>query len=195
MKNLSLILLLILFNSPVVATSSEEEDEPRPLVQVHVSVDMDAVNASLAATSESIGEISDSFRLMAETGQLDPDQQQQLTEIMQNLDQLLDATSASLDALPSLVQRSRDALVAQGDEFFSEFKFWTITFIVVLLATVIITVFGLYHFALRPLRESLTETAGNISDMVKALESTSKSLETNNQILRELLEADKSKPQ
>ena len=176
-----------------LGAATGDEDQPRPLVQVHVSVDMDAINASLASTSESIGEISDSFQLMAKNGQLDPDQQKQLTEIMQNLDQLLEATNASVDALPSLVQRSRDALVAQGDEFFSEFKFWTITLIVVLLATVIIAVFGLYHFVLRPLRDSLTETAANISDMAKALESTSASLETNNQILRQLLESKDSK--
>ena len=192
MKNLSLILLVLLASASAGA-STGAEGEPRPLVQVHVSIEMDAINESLASTSESMADISDSFQLMAQNGQLDPEQQQRLTEIFRNLNQLLDATNTSVDALPSLVRQSRDALVAQGAEFFSDIKFWTITVLVVLIATAIFGVIGLYHFVLRPLKEAVKETAANISEMAQALGSTAQSLETNNRVLRSLLEPDGEK--
>lgn len=182
-----LILLCVLVSAPALG-SDREYGEQRPLVQVNVSFEMDAINESLSATSESISDISDSFRVIAEGGQLDPEQQQHLVQIMENLDHLVDATRTSTDALPSLVNRTRDTLVAQGTEFLGDLKFWSITILIILCVALVIAIICFYYFVLRPMQRTLLEVTGNISNMAKAMENTSKSLEISNQTQRELLQ-------
>lgn len=187
MAKFVLIVLYGLMSLPAVGSTGEER-EPRPLIQVNVSVEMDAINESLKLTSESIDDISDSFQLIAESGQLDPDQQQHLLRIMENLDQLLEITSESVDALPTLVQKARDALVAQSTEVLGNLKFWSIAIIVALFTVLILAIIGLYLGVLRPLRDDIVGATANVSRMVDALESTSESLETGNTIQRKLLQ-------
>ncbi len=186
MPRLSFLLLCVLTSIPAIG-SDPQEPEQRPLVQVNVSFEMDAINESLRTTSESISEISDSFRLIAEGGQLDLEQQQQLVQIMENLDHLVEATRTSVDALPSLVERSRDTLVEQGSEFLGDLKFWSVTILIIICLVLIIATICFYYFVLRPMQRTLLEVTGNISNMAKAMENTSKSLEISNQTQRELL--------
>lgn len=160
--------------------STGEESAPQPLIQVNVSVEMDAIN-------ESINDISKSLRLIAETGELDPDQQQLLLRVMENLDRLLETTSDSVDALPALVQKAHDALVTESDEVLGDLKFWSVTIIVALFTVLILAIVGLYFFVLRPLRQKILDATANISKMAEALENTSKSLETSNTIQGNLL--------
>jgi len=179
-------MLFGLMSLPAIG-STGEESEPRPLIQVNVSVEMDAISESLRSTSESIDDISESFRLITESGQLDPDQQQHLLRIMENLDLLLETTSDSVDALPELVQQARDVLVAESDEVLGDLKFWSVTIIVALFTVLILAIVGLYFFVLRPLQQKILDATANISKMAEAMENTSKSLETSNTIQGKLL--------
>ena len=185
-------MLFGLMSLPAIG-STGEESEPRPLIQVNVSIEMDAISESLRSTSESIDDISKSFQLIAESGQLDPDQQQHLLRIMENLDLLLETTSDSVDALPELVQQARDALVAESDEVLGDLKFWSVTIIVALFTVLILAIVGLYFFVLRPLQQKILDATANISKMAEALENTSKSLETSNTIQRKLLKLNETR--
>jgi hypothetical protein len=186
MFRLSFFLTCFLMALPALA-SQQENGEPRPLVQVDVSFEMDAINESLHATSESIGEISDSFVVIAEGGQLYPEQQQQLVQIMENLDHLVEVTRTSVDALPTLVERSRGALTEQVGRFLRDLKFWAITLLVVLGVALILAIICFYYLVLSPMRRTLLEVTRNISDMARAMENTSKSLEISSETQRELL--------
>ena len=99
MLRLSFFLVCLLMAHPVLG-SEQENGEQRPLVQVNVSFEMDAINESLRATSESIGEISESFTVIAEGGQLDPEQQQKLVQIMESLDHLIEVTQDPIQHPP-----------------------------------------------------------------------------------------------
>jgi len=186
MSRLSFFLMCFLMVLPVLGSEQASRDE-RPLVQVNVSFEMDAINESLRATSESIGDISESFTVIAEGGQLDPEQQQKLVQIMESLDHLVEVTRTSVDALPTLVERSRGALAEQGSRFLRDLKFWAIILLVVLGAALILAIIGFYYLVLRPMRHTLLEVTGNISDMARAMENTSKSLEISSETQRELL--------
>ncbi|MGD2130069.1 MAG: hypothetical protein PVJ33_15030 [Lysobacterales bacterium] len=183
-------LLLIMFCGlvfPQVAGAVAEEGRASPMVQVDVIVEMDAINESLRSTSHSIQQISESIQLMAESGELDPDQQQKLSRILDNLDQVMRTTSDSVNALPSLVQRLRTAIVAQSSEILSDVKFWSIIIISGLFILVIAIGVGLYVLVLRPLQQNILSTIDNVAKIAQALEDTSRALETNNTIQQELL--------
>jgi hypothetical protein len=111
---------------------------------------------------------------------------------MDNLDHVVGATRTSMDALPALVDRSRQTLATQLNEFFDSLKFWTITILVLLCVALIIAAACLYYFALRPLQNLLFEVTGNIRDMAKTLENSAKSLEISNQVQLEFLKLSKA---
>jgi hypothetical protein len=169
------------------SASSQDESLQRPLIQVDVSVDMDAINESLKKTSESVSEISESFRLVAQGGQLNPEQQQHLVHVIENLDAMVEATRLSVDAMPSLVQRSRQSLSDQSTLFFQDLKFWSLSLLALLCAALIAAIICFYYFVLRPLQRTAMDVTANISDMAKAMENTSRSLEISSETQRELL--------
>ena len=178
---------------PQVAGAAAEEGHASPMVQVDVIVEMDAINESLRSTSHSIQQISESIQLMAESGELDPDQQQKLSRILDNLDQVMQTTSDSMNALPSLVQRLRTALVAQSSEILHDVKFWSILIIAALFTLVIAIAVGLYFLVLRPLQQNILSTIANVAKIAQALEDTSRALETNNTIQQELLKLEEAR--
>ena len=192
MSRYMLILLCCLASFEVLAAETEEA-EPRPLVQVNVSFELDAINEALESTSESFGKISDSFAVIAQGGHLDTEEQQQLVRIMDNMDQLMTVTRDSVDALPSLVEHSRDAVVAQSSEFLGELKFWAILILIFLFVGLAVAVFCSYYFVLRPMQRTLQQVTGDFSNMAKAMENTSKSLDISNQNQVELIKLSKQK--
>jgi hypothetical protein len=199
MSRLLVFLLCSLVSLPAIAAEQEaareaaqENGQQRPLIQVDISFEMDAINEALQKTSVSVDEISKSFKVLAEGGQLDGGQQQHLANIMDNLDHVVGATRTSMDALPALVDRSRQTLATQLNEFFDSLKFWTITILVLLCVALIIAAACLYYFALRPLQNLLFEVTGNIRDMAKTLENSAKSLEISNQVQLEFLKLSKA---
>ena len=195
MSRLLVFLLCSLVSLPAIAAEQEaaqENGQQRPLVQVDISFEMDAINEALQKTSVSVDEISKSFRVLAESGQLDQGQQQHLANIMDNLDHVVGATRTSMDALPALIDRSRQTLATQLNEFFDSLKFWTIIILVLLGVALIIAAACFYYFAVRPLQNLLFEVTGNIRDMAKTLENSAKSLEISNQVQLEFLKLSKA---
>jgi len=191
MSRLLTILLCGLISLPVLA-SEQEISQQRPLLQVDVFVEMEAINESLDEASRSIGEISNAFRVVAEGGQLDAEQQQQLVAILENLDHVVEATRASVDALPELVRNSRQTVTDQVNGFFSSLKFWSIAILIILGIVLIAAIICFYYFVLQPLKSTLLEATGNIANMAKAMENTSRSLEVSNQTHREMLKLHKA---
>ena len=195
MSRLLVFLLCSLVSLPAIAAEQEaaqENGQQRPLVQVDISFEMNAINEALQKTSVSVDEISRSFRVLAESGQLDQGQQQHLANIMDNLDHVVGATRTSMDALPALVDRSRQTLATQLNEFFDSLKFWTIIILVLFGVALIIAAACFYYFAVRPLQNLLFEVTGNIRDMAKTLENSAKSLEISNQVQLEFLKLSKA---
>lgn len=167
--------------------SESVEDQPRPLIQVNVSFEMEAINAALQSTSQSVGEISESFRILAEEGNLDSEQQEHLAQIMINLDHVVGTTRDSVDSLPSLIENSRKTLLTRGAVLLDDIKFWTVTLLILLGVVLAVAIACFYYFVLKPLQGSILAVTRNISEMAKAMENTSRSLEVSTQTQRELL--------
>jgi hypothetical protein len=177
----------------MLATSSwaeesvSEETERSPLVTVNMSVNMESIDESLRGISESFAQIADSLDRLAKNERLEPEQAQQLQNIMANLDYLVTATQHSVDALPMAVQRSREALGANAEQMVGDIKFWFLVSVAAFIMLLALALAGFYWFVLRPLQHTALEAMGNISGMAKAMENTSKSLEIVNQTHQEIV--------
>ena len=186
MSKFILTLLLGLASIQVLA-AEEAETESGPLVQVDVIVELDAINEALTSTSESLEKLSESFVIIAEGDQLGEEQQQQLATIMDNISQLVAVTRESVDALPTLVERSRTSLVSQGNEFMGELKFWIILVLAVVCLGLAAAAFCFYYYVIRPVHHTLQQLGADFSSITKSMENTSESLEISNRNQNELI--------
>jgi len=184
---IALVLSMLATSSSAEESISEEADRS-PLVTVNMSVNMESIDASLRGISESFAQIAGSLDQLAMSGRLEPEQAQQLENIMANVDYLVTATRQSVDALPVAVQRSREALGANAGQLVSDIKFWFLVAVAAIILVLVVALATFYWFVLRPLQSTVLEAVGNISGMAKAMENTSKSLEIVNQTHQEIVE-------
>lgn len=182
-----ILTLLFCLASIQVLAAEQTGAEPAPLVHVDVIVELDAINQALTSTSESLEEISESFVIIAEGGQLGEEQQQQLVTIMDNMNQLVAVTRESVDAMPALVERSRTSLVSQGNRFMGDLKFWIVLILVVVILALAVAAFSFYHFVIRPVHNTLQQLGADFSNITKSMENTSESLEISNKNQNELI--------
>jgi hypothetical protein len=179
----------LLMLAPVHSWSAEPPaSEQRPLVEVQVQFEMAAIEASVAQASQSVADMAASLEQIARNEVLTPEQQAQLAHTVANVDQLAEATRHAVEALPTLVQRSREELSAQGRKLLADIKFWFFVALAVTVAGLAVVLFCVYWFVLRPLQAALLEATGNIAGMAQAMESTARSLEVSNQTHREILQ-------
>jgi methyl-accepting chemotaxis protein len=152
-----------------------------------MSVNMESIDASFRGISDSFAQIADSLDQLAKNGRLEPEQAQQLENIMANVDYLVNATRNSVDALPVAVQRSREVLGANAEQLVSDIKFWFLVAVAAIILVLVVALASFYWFVLRPLQSTVLEAVGDISGMAKAMENTSKSLEIINQTHQEIV--------
>ena len=187
------LVLSVLATSSWAEESVSEEAGRSPLVTVNMSVNMDSIDESLREISEAFAQIAESLDQLAKSGQLEPEQVQQLENIVDNVDYLMTATRDSLDALPEVVQRSRESLGANAEQMFGDIKFWFLVGVAALIVVLAVALASFYWFVLRPLQNTVLEAVRNVSGMAKAMENTSKSLEIINQTHQEIVRLYKEK--
>lgn len=185
-----LVLSMLATSSWAEESIGEEADRP-PLVTVNMSVNMESIDESLRGISESFADIAESLDQLARDGRLEPEQAQQVENIVDNVDYLVTATRHSVDALPAAVQRSREALGAHAEQMVGDIKFWFLVAVAAFIVVLTMALAGFYWFVLRPLQRTVLEAVRNISGMAKAMETTSKSLEIINQTHQEIVKLSK----
>ena len=173
--------------SPLSAQTRGEPDSQRPLVAVDVSLEVAAIERSMDEISTSFDEMSESLKQIAETGQLSRQQQEHLDSIMANLDHVTELSRRSVDALPSVVERSRAAVREGAEGLLADLKFWFIVVVVAVALLLVLALAAFYRFTLRPLQQTILQATSHISDMAQAMANTSKSLEIINETHREVL--------
>lgn len=85
---IALVLSMLATSSWAEESIREEADRP-PLVTVNMSVNLESIDESLRGITESFTQIADSLDQLARSGQLEPEQAQQLGTIMAKAVQLL----------------------------------------------------------------------------------------------------------
>ncbi|GLR73455.1 hypothetical protein [Aliivibrio sifiae] len=174
----TLLLLLTLFTS--VSFANSEEEITQPLISINAMVDIKGIEQSAEQGAQAMQRMANSLELIAQNRNLTPEQQQNIHKTIENINNLVDVSSNSLQSLPTFLKESKETLSTTSTQFFDDLTFKVILLlaIVVLALVAIITCF--YWFILRPLQNTLLQATTNISTMAKAIENSALSLEMTN---------------
>ncbi len=181
------LILGLLSVFPSAVAQAPDEAGQRPMVQVDVTVQMEAIERSLGEIQQTVERMAGAMEEIAATGELSDEQKTHLDSIMSNLDHVMKVTSRSVDALPTAVQRSRESLRTGADELVSDIKLWFFIMAGVVAIVLVVVLLAFYRFTLKPLQTTVLKAVGLISEMAQAMANTSRSLEVINETHREVL--------
>lgn len=187
---------LVLFFSLLAATAhgdpgadpvADPATAQRPLVQVDVSLQLTAIEHSVDQISRSFAQMATSLEQVAASGELTAPQQEEMDRIMRNLDHVVDTTRRSVDALPAVVQRTRETVQTNADQWLADLRFWFFVVAGVIALVLVIVLAAFYGFTVRPLQHTVLRAVGDISGMARAMATTAETLEVINRTHREVL--------
>lgn len=186
MKYTILLLLSMLSFTSFANTETAESNSP-PLITINAMVDIKGIEESAAEGANAMHKMANSLELIAQNRNLTPEQQQNIHQTIENINNLVDVSSTSIQSLPTFLKQSKDTLSKSTTQFFNDLTFKIILLLLAVVLALAIVIACFYWFILRPLQTTLLQATTNISAMAKAIESSALSLETTNQNHNDIL--------
>ena len=186
MKYTILLLLSMLSFTSFANTETAESNSP-PLITINAMVDIKGIEESAAEGADAMHKMANSLELIAQNSNLTPEQQQNIHQTIENINNLVDVSSTSIQSLPTFLKQSKDILSKSTTQFFNDLTFKIILLLLAVVLALAIVIACFYWFILRPLQTTLLQATTNISAMAKAIESSALSLETTNQNHNDIL--------
>jgi septal ring factor EnvC (AmiA/AmiB activator) len=158
--------------------SSQQESDPNSFVQVNVSLDLQGIEESIDATSDSLYALADSLTQIAQSPDLTPEQQNDIDVTIDNVNQLIDVSTQSLEKLPVAFSQSKQVVGEKTQLFLDDVKLNLIIFLALIVLALIVIMVCIYWFLLRPLQSTVVTAATQVTQMAQALRVTAKAVET-----------------
>ena len=183
----AILLLLSMLSSVSFANTEISESNSPPLITINAMVDIKGIEESAAEGANAMHKMANSLELIAQNRNLTPEQQQNIHQTIENINNLVDVSSTSIQSLPTFLKQSKDTLSKSTTQFFNDLTFKIILLLLAVVLALAIVIACFYWFILRPLQTTLLQATTNISAMAKAIESSALSLETTNQNHNDIL--------
>lgn len=167
-----LILVVAALGKAYAQETSEEHNGP--FVKVNMMLELDGIETSVKHIQGSFSSISESLHLIATSDKLPVEQQELLTETVNNLNQLISVSRDSVQALPV----AKQAVQESSESFFANLKFNIMLVIIAIAAIIVATIICIYLLILKPMQSTLVQATANISDMAAAIKVTAQALES-----------------
>ncbi|WP_295899161.1 hypothetical protein [uncultured Vibrio sp.] len=183
---LTLIIGVILMPCTALATEEmdstprqEERDakEESAFVQVNVSLDLQGIEQSIDATGQSLNALADSLNAIAESPELSSTQQENIAATMDNVNQLIEVSTLSLEQLPIALSHSKQVVGEKTQLFLDDVKFKMILILSITVLALLLIIGCIYWLLLRPLQSTVLVATTNVAQMAQSLEVTAKAVE------------------
>lgn len=143
-------------------------------------VDIKGIEQSAEQGAQAMQRMANSLELIAQNRNLTPEQQQNIHKTIENINNLVDMSSNSLQSLPTFLKESKETLSTASTQFFDDLTFKVILLLAIVVLALVAIIACFYWFILRPLQNTLLQATTNISTMAKAIENSALSLEMTN---------------
>ncbi|OAN10998.1 hypothetical protein A3K86_18655 [Photobacterium jeanii] len=162
-------------------TTDNENERNAPLVHVNVSLELDEIEHSVANMGNSFESIAQSLDTIAHSDQLSAEQQETLAATVDNFNQLIVLSKDTLTQLPASLEHSKGVIEAKSQAFLNDLQLKILLIVSAVVVALVVILFCIYWFVLRPLLSTVGTATTNISAMAKSIQITAQALETSTQ--------------
>ncbi|OEF08422.1 hypothetical protein [Vibrio genomosp. F10] len=181
LKSVGFTLVSLMLLLPNAFASQDEPDKDKPnknaFIQVNVSLDLQGIEESIDTTSQSLNSLADSLNAIATSPDFTPEQQKNIELTVNNVNQLIDISTQSLEQLPVAFAQSKQVVGDKTQLFLDDVKFKLILIVSLTVLALLAIIGCIYWLLLRPLQSTVLSATTNVSQMAQALQVTAKAVE------------------
>jgi hypothetical protein len=160
------------------SASAHEEETAKPpgvpeaFLSVTVGVETEGLIVAVDRAGQATRELAGSIRKLAENPQLSDSQKAAVQETLDRVGGITGAIAEAVSGLPESIERTREPIVKAVNDVGNKLL-WTLAGIgVLLLALVACTLWAVYFWTLRPVKQAVATASGNLATLAKSLEQT-----------------------
>ncbi|NOI79999.1 hypothetical protein F0237_04905 [Vibrio tubiashii] len=169
--------ILSLWTCLALAESTEEARE-NAFINVNMTLELDGIEGAIQDTRQSLDQVGVALNSIAQSGNLNDEQQQLLANTVDNLNQLVVLSKQSLAAMPGAFEHSRQTVATESERFFNDLRSQILLVIGVIGLVIVLVIAAIAWLILRPMQETLVRATQNISSMAGAIKTTAQALDS-----------------
>lgn len=169
--------ILSLWTCLALAEPTEEARE-NAFINVNMTLELDGIEGAIQDTRQSLDQVGVALNSIAQSGNLNDEQQQLLTDTVDNLNQLVVLSNQSLAAMPGAFEHSRQTFATESERFLNDLRSQILLVIGVIGLVIVLVIAAIAWLILRPMQETLVRATQNISSMAGAIKTTAQALDS-----------------
>lgn len=169
--------ILSLWTCLALAESTEEARE-NAFINVNMTLELDGIEGAIQDTRQSLDQVGVALNSIAQSGNLNDEQQQLLADTVDNLNQLVVLSKQSVAAMPGAFEHSRQTVATESERFLNDLRSQILLVIGVIGLVIVLIIAAIAWLILRPMQETLVRATQNISSMAGAIKTTAQALDS-----------------
>lgn len=184
-----LAICCVLFSCVSFAESQLETapETHHPLIEFDVVVDTKGIEESILLTNDTMKQVIDALDRISENQDLTPEQAQVIVSTSENINQLAISTTKVVEALPEVITKSKESLIANISSFLSDLKVNILIMLILIVLALSAVIACLYWFVIRPMQSTIMSATSNVASMANSIQLTATSLEESTKTHAKLL--------
>ncbi|MDC5856379.1 hypothetical protein [Vibrio europaeus] len=155
-----------------------EEARDNAFINVNMTLELDGIEGAIQDTRQSLDQVGVALNSIAQSGNLNDEQQQLLTDTVDNLNQLVVLSKQSVAAIPGAFEHSRQTVATESERFLNDLRSQILLVIGVIGLVIVLVIAAIAWLILRPMQETLVRATQNISSMAGAIKTTAQALDS-----------------
>ncbi|MDC5705331.1 hypothetical protein OPW41_05540 [Vibrio europaeus] len=155
-----------------------EEARDNAFINVNMTLELDGIEGAIQDTRQSLDQVGVALNSIAQSGNLNDEQQQLLTDTVDNLNQLVVLSKQSVAAMPGAFEHSRQTVATESERFLNDLRSQILLVIGVIGLVIVLIIAAIAWLILRPMQETLVRATQNISSMAGAIKTTAQALDS-----------------
>ncbi|NOH26313.1 hypothetical protein [Vibrio europaeus] len=155
-----------------------EEARDNAFINVNMTLELDGIEGAIQDTRQSLDQVGLALNSIAQSGNLNDEQQQLLTDTVDNLNQLVVLSKQSVAAMPGAFEHSRQTVATESERFLNDLRSQILLVIGVIGLVIVLVIAAIAWLILRPMQETLVRATQNISSMAGAIKTTAQALDS-----------------
>lgn len=170
--------ILVAIWSSLLFAEVVKEEPAESFIKVNMTLELDGVERSIDQTRESLDKIGVALGQIAQSDNLNADQQRMLGDTIENLNQLVHLSKASVESLPQAFEHSKQTISDESKVFMNDLRFKVLLVVAAIGLVVVLVIAAIGWFILRPMQSSMVAVTQNIASMAGAIKTTADALDS-----------------